>query len=262
MTHFAMPVSTYMMKPVFSVTADTTLESVYRVLSERGVSCVPVVEPGGRAIGVLSRTDLIRLGRRPSDPLDGTSALSWSPATAADKLHHEVVTLPSDAPVVTAARTMVKQRIHRVFVADGGELTGVFSTKEVLVAIRDKRVATPIGSLVAHAPYTIPVAAQLSQAIDRLSAAHVSGIVVVDEEHWPVGMFSQFEALLSRDRPATTPLQDTMSYAMLCLHAATPLYRAAAHAHATRARRVLVIEDRRVTGVLTGLDFARAVMGA
>ena len=52
-----------------------------------------------------------------------------------------------------------------------------------------------------------------------------------------------------------------MSYAMLCLRASTPLYRAAAHAHATRARRVLVSENRRVTGVLTGIDFARAIAG-
>ena len=49
---------------------------------------------------------------------------------------------------------------------------------------------------------------------------------------------------------------------MLCLHASTPLYRAAAHAYATRARRVLVTEDHRVIGVLTGIDFARAIAEA
>jgi hypothetical protein len=50
-----------------------------------------------------------------------------------------------------------------------------------------------------------------------------------------------------------------MSYAMLCLDVRTPLYRAAAYAHATRARRVLAVEGRHLKGVLTGIDFARVV---
>ena len=53
-----------------------------------------------------------------------------------------------------------------------------------------------------------------------------------------------------------------MSYAMLCLNVRTPLFRAAAQAYETRARRILVIDDRRVMGVVTGLDFARAASAA
>lgn len=262
MAHFAMPVATYMTKPVISVAPDTPLEEVHRTLSERGISCVPVVESGGRAVGVLSRTDLLKLGRLSMGPLGRVQALSWPAATAAEKMHPGVVTVAEDAPVGAAARKMVKQRIHRVFVADGDELRGVLSTKEILVAIHDKRVATPIREHMSRPAFVIPVTTEVSRAMDRLWSAHVSGLCVVDEEERPLGLFTHVEALLARDLPPETPLEDVMSYAMLCLHASTPLYRAAAHASATRARRVLVTEDHRVIGVMTGLDFARAIAGA
>mgnify|MGYP000178304288 FL=1 len=50
-----------------------------------------------------------------------------------------------------------------------------------------------------------------------------------------------------------------MNHALVCLHGKAPLHRAATLASAARARRVLVIEDRRVAGVTTPHDFARAL---
>lgn len=261
MTHFAMPVASYMTRPVISVEPDTPLDRVYRVLSERSISCVPVVETGGRAVGVISRTDLLKLGRLSMGPLGRVQALSWPAATAGEKMHAGVVTVSADTQVATAARILVKQRIHRVFVASGLGVQGVFGTKEILHAIRDKRPTSPIGDHMSTPAYTVPVTSEVSRAMDRLWSAHVGGLVVVDEEERPIGLFTQVEALLARDLPPEAPLEGAMSYAMLCLHVSTPLYRAAAHAQATRARRVLVTEDHRVIGVMTGLDFARAIAG-
>jgi hypothetical protein len=48
---------------------------------------------------------------------------------------------------------------------------------------------------------------------------------------------------------------------MICVPLATPLFRAAEQAFATRARRVLVVDGQGVQGILTGLDFARVVRG-
>lgn len=49
-----------------------------------------------------------------------------------------------------------------------------------------------------------------------------------------------------------------MNYALLCLDLRTPLDRSAAQVRATRARRILAVEHRRIWGILFGLDFAHA----
>ena len=51
-----------------------------------------------------------------------------------------------------------------------------------------------------------------------------------------------------------------MNPAMLSLEADTPLHRAAAQAEALRVRRVIVVNNRQIEGILTGVDFARAAI--
>lgn len=270
MNNFAMPISVLMSSPVATVAETASLSSANQLLHERGVSSVAVLDAAGRAVGVLSRTDLLRVGRLeartrdsghegPVSAAGAAHALLTFPEgrTVAEVMKHEMVALPPDAPVSSAARTMVQKRIHRVFVMDGGALVGVFSTKDVLVAIRDKRHPGVIADAMSTPVFTIPLTAPLSLATDRLEKARVSGLCVVDESDWPVGTFTQTEAIAARDVPAETPIEEVMSYAMLCIEVHTPLYRAAGYAHATRARRVLAVEGRHLKGVLTGLDFAR-----
>lgn len=258
MTNFAMPVSLYMSEPVLTVSESTPLAEVHRILTEHHVSCVPVLDAAGAAVGVLSRTDLLRVGRLTTKTHGREPLLTLPDQTAREQMHTGVITVTPDTQVGQAANVLVKRRIHRVFVEDGGRMVGVLSTKEILLAIRDKRVTTPISEAMSSPVFTIPTTAPLSLATDRLAKAHVSGLVVIDENEWPVGTFTQTEALLARDVHTDTPVEEVMSYAMLCLDVRTPMHRAAAQAHATHARRVLAVEDRRVKGILTGLDFARA----
>ncbi|MFO0755210.1 MAG: CBS domain-containing protein [Byssovorax sp.] len=253
-----MPVSLYMSAPVVTLPLGAPLAEVQRTLDDQGISCVPLLDEEGRPAGVLSRTDLLRIGRFEARLARGKSLLDLPDKMAGEVMHAEVVSVAPDASVAEASRLMVKRRIHRVFVLDQGKLAGVLSTKDVLSAIRDKRLTTPIAEVMAAPAFLIQASAPVATATDRLGRAHISGLVVVDEDEHPIGTFTQTESLRARDLPPETPVEDVMSHAMLCLDARTPMHRAAAQAHATRARRVLAVEDRKVKGVLTGLDFAKA----
>lgn len=261
-TPFEMPISSLMSSPVATIADSATLTEAHQMLRDRGVSCV-VVTAGERAVGVLSRTDLLHEGRvearargevkEPFAPL-----LTFPEGRKVEGVYkREIVALAPTATVAAAARTLVERHIHRVFVMDGGDLVGVLSTKDVLVAIREARLTAPIAEAMSTPVFTISLSAPLAQATDQLEKAHISGLCVVDESDWPVGTFTQTEAIAARELPDSTPMEEVMSYAMLCLDVRTPLYRAAGYAHATRARRVLAVEGRHLKGVLTGIDFAR-----
>jgi CBS domain-containing protein len=256
MPAFSMPVSSVMTAPVVTVPETARLYEVDQVLREHDISCVAVIGSGGRPSGVISRTDLLRIGRAARNPGRGALlSLPDQPARAA--MQPDIVAVAPEAPVSGAARTMVAHRIHRVFVTDGEALVGVLSTKEVLLAFEQQRAAVPIGAVMSSPVLAVPLHAEVALATDRLEHAHVSGLCVVDEDSSPVGTFTQTEALACRELDGSTPVEEVMSYAMLCLQVRTPISRAAARAHATRARRVLAVEDKRVKGVLTALDFAR-----
>jgi CBS domain-containing protein len=95
-------------------------------------------------------------------------------------------------------------------------------------------------------------------AAERLEKARVTGLVVVDGD-WPVGIFTQVEALESRELPRQTPVEEALNPAVLVLDEHTPVFRAAAQAAAMEARRVVVTSDGTPVGIVTGLDFAGIV---
>ncbi len=266
MPHFDMPLSHYMSETIVMMPETATLVEIEGTLNRLGFSCVPIVNDDGNCTGVLSRTDLLRIGR--AEARRGarrTTVLHLPNQRALDVVQGSPVTVLPDAPVSEAAKLLVNHHIHRVFVRGPSpndesrpSLVGVFSTKEVLAVIRDKRLTSPIRDLMVHPVFTVENTASVTTAIDRLRDAHVSGLVVVDEDDSPIGVFTQVEALEARELPPETPIEEVMNYAMLCLDVRTPLFRAAGQAFATRARRVLAVEDRKVRGILTGIDFARA----
>jgi CBS domain-containing protein len=247
-----------MTTPVITVLEGARISEVERLLERRGISSLAVVGDDGRAVGVLSRTDVLRAARAEVTTNGPTVRESLHALRARDIMHRDVFSVAPSTSVAVAARAMVSRRFHRVFVAEGPRLVGVFSTKDVLRAIAEKRVGTPIGTVMSAPAFTVRVSDPLWLATDRLEQAHVSGLCVVDEDEWPVGTFTQSEALAAIDRPSATPVEEVMSYSVLCLDVHTPLFRAAAQAQATRSRRVLAVEGRRAHGVVTGLDFARA----
>jgi len=98
----------------------------------------------------------------------------------------------------------------------------------------------------------------VSDAVDLLERAGVGGVVVM-ELNAPIGLFTEREALEARGVPPGAPTEEVMTQALLCLPGTTPLFRAAGFAMATSARRILVTDHHHAKGVVTGIDFARAV---
>lgn len=262
MAHFHVPIGAYAHGPVVAVSPDDSVANVHALLEERNISAVPVIDAERSALGVISRTDLLRAGTpRPRERRSATILVDLPDKRAKDIMHPGVVALSEESTVAVAAARMVHDRIHRVFVTKDGALDRVFGTREVMMAIWESRVTTPIGEVMSKKPFTIPSDATLADATTRMEQAHAQGLVVVDEDEWPVGVFTQREALLARGDSASTPVELRMSHSLLCLNVKVPLYRAAANAAQTRARRVLVVNDKHVVGVVSGLDFARLARG-
>ncbi len=189
LSNFQMPVNLYMSAPVHSVAPDDDLVEVQRQLQALSVSSLAVVEEDDRLVGVISRTDLIRIGRRQAGSRAKAALLTLPDKKVSRRMTQEVVTVGPDDAIAAAARRMVQGHFHRVFVVDSGRLVGVLSTVDVMLAIRDKRVNRPISSLMSSPVFTIRHDEPIALATERLEKAHVTGLIVVEDD-WPVGLFT------------------------------------------------------------------------
>jgi CBS domain-containing protein len=126
------------------VTADTRLREAARLMVRHRVSGLPVVDEGGKLIGILSEGDFIRreAGRdRPHgvsllDAVFGEGELQPVGAeTVAEIMTRSVVTITPEATVGEAARVMGRRNVKRLPVVDlEGELIGIVSRADVVGA--------------------------------------------------------------------------------------------------------------------------------
>jgi CBS domain-containing protein len=126
---------------VVTVRTDATFKEIARALSTREVSGLPVVDAGGKVVGVVSEADLLPkeefksvTGERPHLTRRAAKAARAKAAgdTAAELMSSPVATIASDAPVAEAARTLAEHGIKRLPVVDRGRLVGIVSRADVL----------------------------------------------------------------------------------------------------------------------------------
>ena len=254
MANFEIPVTEYMTSPVETVPIGESLVVANELFGGQGVSALGVVDGAGVLKGVISRTDVLHAAvythgetfRVPDRPVE---ELMKSPA----------LTVGADAPVAQAAKLMLKNRVHRVFVTENEKPVGVLSTRDLMRAVREKRLKTPISEIASGSVVKVKADDPIALAVDRLELSNKHGLVVV-EGSFPVGVFDQASALEARRLPPGTAVEHAMDVRILILPGGIGMGRAAEQALGMNVRRILIEDDMGVNAIVGGLDFAR-VMG-
>ncbi|MDX3615771.1 CBS domain-containing protein [Streptomyces europaeiscabiei] len=133
-------VSDVMTHTVAAVGRRATFKEIVRLMQDRKVSALPVVEGEGRVVGVVSEADLLPKEEfRDSDPDRYTQLRRLSDlakaggVTAEDLMTSPALTVRPDATLAQAARTLARARVKRLPVVDTvGMLEGVVSRADLL----------------------------------------------------------------------------------------------------------------------------------
>ncbi len=116
------PVAAVMTHDVVCVGPDVSIVALTSLLVDRGISGVPVVDDNACPIGMISKTDLLRL-----------PAAAPESATVADYMTPITFTLREDAPLAQAAALMAWEGVHRIPVCSAeGDVVGILSTLDVV----------------------------------------------------------------------------------------------------------------------------------
>lgn len=162
-----------MQHDVVTVTADIPVQELLRVLVANQISGVPVVSEDGGILGVVSTTDVVRLGAREAEI--GAGSLTWEPLalpqeevdeenaadffmvsadwafptedqtrsmaqgifegyTVGDIMTPAAFTVEPRQRVSEVAKFLLHGRIHRALVVEGGHLKGIVTAFDLLKA--------------------------------------------------------------------------------------------------------------------------------
>lgn len=121
-----------MTRELITVTPETRLLDIHRLFLEEEIHGAPVVGEDGTVFGLVTTIDLVRAVRDAEDNGERVDEL-----TAADAMTRDPIMVDPTTPIEQLARTMVEQRIHRVFVGKDRMLEGVVTAFDVMRVVAE-----------------------------------------------------------------------------------------------------------------------------
>ncbi len=135
-----------MTAPAVTINADATVEDAARLLLERNLSCLPVLDGQGRLVGMLTHSDfglhhkfmplagnlytLMDTWASPDHLEEASQAVKIK--MVREVMKQPVTTVQEDAPIAEMARLMATKNIHRFPVMRGKELVGIVTRHDLL----------------------------------------------------------------------------------------------------------------------------------
>lgn len=218
-----------MTRQVTSVRQETSIAQLVRLLVGQGFRALPVLDDGGRVVGIVTSGDLIERGglharidslaaldadgvRREIERVGRTNQFARHLMTAA------VVIARPDEPLAAAAHRMVVRRLKRLPVVDAeGRLVGMLSRADVLRSVGEgfpHPEAAPDDGVLAHARTvgeiaradvpTVGPEAGLPEVLDAVVATRLLRAVVVARDRRALGVISDADLVRCVD-PAAHP---------------------------------------------------------
>ncbi len=121
-----------------TVTVDATLPDIARLMHDKKIRRVPVMDKNGNLTGIISDRDV-----RENMPSPATTLSKWEINTLLDKLTAaEIMTSPvlvtaPDCPLEEAARVLLERKIGALPVVRDGELVGIVTETDFFRAFVD-----------------------------------------------------------------------------------------------------------------------------
>lgn len=141
-------VADIMSRKVVSVTSDCPVPKLAALLSEHGISAVPVLDKDGRLVGMVSEGDLMApfsarnearrewwlamLAEGERLAPEFLDYIGTDHHTAADVMTRAVVSVAEATAIAEAADLLMKHRIKRVPVLRDGHVVGIVSRADIV----------------------------------------------------------------------------------------------------------------------------------
>lgn len=173
---------------VITVAPEASIPEVARLLLERHISAVPVLDSGDRLVGIVSEGDFLRRAEEgqhrhgswwlrllSATAANATEYVKTHGRSAADVMTRDVVTVTEDAPVGEVAHLLETKRIKRVPVLRDGKVVGIVSRADLLRGLAARGDIAPATASVADET----IRNQIIDVIRRADWAPTYGLTVI-----------------------------------------------------------------------------------
>jgi len=137
-----------MTKEVISVSPEMDITTAAKILLEKRINGLPVIDPFGRLVGILCQSDLVAQQKAIPVPSVFTLLESFIPLTSTKRIDKEMkkiaaltvkeamtrepVTVSPETDIEDIAKLMVDKKYHTLPVMEGDKVVGIVGKEDVL----------------------------------------------------------------------------------------------------------------------------------
>ncbi len=244
-----------MTEDVTTVCKGSSVVSAAKIMSDKNISCI-VVSDNGDLSGIITETDLLK------------RAIANSNDFRKMKVEHimtsPVRSVPCNLSVLEASRIMEAENIRRLVVLEEERLVGIITQTDIVRVLTTYGMWKNVSELMSSDVAAIAGSATVREAAEVMASRDISCLVAMDNDD-VVGIFTERDLLkrviaLKRN-PAQTLLQNVMSSPVMSVPSNYSIPSASKMMEKMRIRRLLVMDDSTLLGVVTQTDILKAIKG-
>jgi len=248
-------VSDVMSRDVATASPDTQVLSAAKVMSEKKISCLVVMNRGTVA-GILTETDVLRRVVR--------NGKNFYQTKLEQIMSCPVETIPSDLSVLDASVIMSQKCVKRLPVMEAEKLAGIVTQTDLVRALTSYGLWRDVAEIMSRDVAVVQGTASVAEAAQIMTSREISCIVVLNGEE-AVGVLTEKDLLgrvvaLHRD-PACITMEQVMSSPAISISSSFSVFSASKMMEEMNIRRLVVMKDKRLCGIVTQTDIFMAVRG-
>ncbi|MCH7556323.1 MAG: CBS domain-containing protein [Planctomycetes bacterium] len=244
-----------MTEDVATVCPGSSVVSAAKIMSDKNISCI-IVSDNGDLSGILTETDLLKRAVAKGN--------DFRRMTVEQIMSSPVRSLPRNLSVLDAGRIMEAENIRRLVVLEQERLIGIVTQTDIVRVLASYSMWKDVSKLMTSDVATIASSATVKEVAEVMASRDISCLVAMDNND-VVGIFTERDLLkrviaLKRN-PAQTILKNVMSSPVVSIPSNYSIPSASKMMEKMRIRRLLVMHDRTLLGVVTQTDILKAIKG-
>jgi PAS domain S-box-containing protein len=242
-----------MSKDVATISPEEIVILAAKIMSDSKTSCLVVMD-SGNVEGIITETDVLRRV--------GNESKEFYRTKIGRIMSSPVESVSSDLSVLEASKIMGAKNIKRLPIIDEGKLVGIVTQTDLVRALTSYGLWRDVSGIMSRNIAGIQMRASVAEAAKIMTSRKISCIMVMDEDD-VVGVLTEKDMLgrvvaLQKD-PANTRAEEVMSSPVTSVPSNFSVFSAGRIMEEMNIRRLVVMKDKHLCGVVTQTDIFMAV---
>lgn len=240
-----------MHRNVVTVNKNESIVTAAKQMSDRGISCM-IVTKGDEILGLVTETDFLRKVVADTE--------NYARLVIEQIMTSPVVSLCDTAGLVEASEIMAENKVKRLPVTADGKLVGIVTQTDLIQAMTT-HIYSGIDEIMTETVAHVDKNKTAAHAARIMAEKKISCMVVMDSGK-VAGIITERDILkkivAAELNPATVDVQNIMTSPVISVPPTYSAFSTGKIMESRGIRRILVIQDEKLCGIITQTDIFRA----